>query len=312
MNAVIETRDLSKHYGPVIAVDGLTLTLPKGEVFGLLGPNGSGKTTTILMLLGLTDPTSGTVRVLGHDPSRNPLEVKRRVGYLPDSVGFYDELTARENLRYTARLNGLPRPEAETRITEVLGRAGLTSVADRLAGAFSRGMRQRLGLAEVLLKRPEIAILDEPTAGLDPEAAMEFLDLIRDLKAHDITVLLSSHLLHQVQAVCDRVGLFHKGKMVLEGTFDSLADQVLGGAYRIKIETSRPDGLEPALRAIPGVTSLSQERPGQFKLESQVDCRAEVARRVVSAGVDLLGLALERPSLDEVYARYFREVDHEA
>jgi len=147
-------------------------------------------------------------------------------------------------------------------------------VADRLAGAFSRGMRQRLGLAEVLLKRPEIAILDEPTAGLDPEAAMEFLDLIRDLKAHEITVLLSSHLLHQVQAVCDRVGLFHKGKMVLEGTFDSLADQVLGGAYRIKIETSRPDGLEPALRAIPGVTSLSQERPGQFKLETQVDCRA--------------------------------------
>src|SRR5438034_71822 len=219
MNAVIETKDLSKHYGPVIAVDRLTLTLPKGEVFGLLGPNGSGKTTTILMLLGLTDPTAGTVRVLGHDPSRNPLEVKRRVGYLPDSVGFYDELTARENLRYTARLNGLPRPEAETRITEVLG---------------------------------------------------------------------------------------------LEGTFDSLADQVLGGAYRIKIETSRPDGLEPALRAIPGVTSLSQERPGQFKLETQVDCRAEVARRVVSAGVDLLGLALERPSLDEVYARYFRKVDHEA
>lgn len=311
MSAVIETQDLSKHYGPVIAVDGLTITLPKGEVFGLLGPNGSGKTTTILMLLGLTDPTSGTVRVLGYDPSRNPLEVKRRVGYLPDSVGFYDDLTAHENLRYTARLNGLSRPEAEARMAEVLTRVGLTSVADRLVGAFSRGMRQRLGLAEVLLKRPEIAILDEPTAGLDPEAALEFLTMIRDLKAHEITVLLSSHLLHQVQALCDRVGLFHKGKIVLEGTFDSLADKVLGGAYRINVETSRPDGLEPALRAIPGVTNLSQERPGRYTLEAQVDCRAEVARRVVNAGTDLLSLTLERPSLDEVYARYFRKVDHE-
>ncbi len=312
MNAVIETQDLSKHYGPVIAVDGLTLTLPKGEVFGLLGPNGSGKTTTILMLLGLTEPTSGAVRVLGYDPSRHPLEVKRRVGYLPDSIGFYDDLTARENLRYTARLNGLPRAEAEARIDEVLARVGVASVADRRVGAFSRGMRQRLGLAEVLLKRPEIAILDEPTAGLDPEAAMEYLAMIKDLKAHGITVLLSSHLLHQVQAVCDRVGLFHRGKMVLEGTFESLADRVLGGAYRIQIETSRLDGLEPELRAIPGVTSLSQERPGQFRLEAQVDCRAEVARRVVGKGADLLGLTLERPSLDEIYARYFQEVHREA
>ncbi len=312
MSAVIETQDLTKHYGTVIAVDHLTLTLQAGQVFGLLGPNGSGKTTTILMLLGLTEPTSGLVRVLGHDPSRNPLEVKRRVGYLPDSVGFYDDLTARENLRYTARLNGLSRQETETRIEEVLTRVGLTAVADRHAGAFSRGMRQRLGLAEVLLKRPEIAILDEPTAGLDPEAAMEFLSMIRDLRAHGITVLLSSHLLHQVQAVCDHVALFHRGKMVLEGTFETLADRVLGGAYRIRVEVSRPDGLEPVLRTIPGVSAFLQERPGLFRLEAQVDCRAEVARRVVGKGADLLSLTLERPSLDEVYARYFQEVQREA
>ncbi len=312
MIAVIETQDLTKHYGPVIAVDHLTLTLQAGQVFGLLGPNGSGKTTTILMLLGLTEPTSGVVRVLGHDPSRNPLEVKRRVGYLPDSVGFYDDLTARENLRYTARLNGLSRQEAGARIEEVLSRVGLTAVADRRAGAFSRGMRQRLGLAEVLLKRPEIAILDEPTAGLDPEAAMEFLSMIRDLRAQGITVLLSSHLLHQVQAVCDHVALFHRGKMVLEGTFESLADRVLGGAYRIRVEVSRADGLEPVLRTIPGVSTFLQERPGVLRLEAQVDCRAEVARRVVGKGADLLALTLERPSLDEVYARYFQEVQREA
>ncbi len=308
MTTVIETEGLSKHYGPVRAVDGLTLTLHRGEVFGLLGPNGSGKTTTILMLLGLTDPTAGTVRVLGHDPSRNPLEVKRRVGYLPDSVGFYDDLTARENLRYTARLNGLARPDAEARIAEGLARVGLTNVADRRAGAFSRGMRQRLGLADVLLKRPEIAILDEPTVGLDPEAAHEFLSMIRDLRAHEITVLLSSHLLHQVQAVCDRVGLFREGRMVLEGTFEALADRVLGGAYRIRVEVLRPDGLEPVLRTIPGVNSLLQERPGLFTLEAQADCRAEVARRVVGKGADLVALTLERPSLDEVYTRYFQEV----
>ncbi len=312
MSAVIETQDLTKHYGPVVAVDHLSLTLQAGQVFGLLGPNGSGKTTTILMLLGLTEPTSGLVRVLGHDPSRNPLEVKRRVGYLPDSVGFYDDLTARENLRYTARLNGLTRQETDTRLEEVLARVGLTAVADRRAGAFSRGMRQRLGLAEVLLKRPEIAILDEPTAGLDPEAAMEFLSMIRDLRAHGITVLLSSHLLHQVQAVCDRVGLFHQGKMVIEGTFEGLADRVLGGAYRIRVEVSRADGLEPMLRTIPGVSAFLQERPGLFRLEAQVDCRAEVARRVVGTGADLLALTLERPSLDEVYARYFQEVQREA
>jgi len=310
--AVIETHDLTKHYGSIVAVDHLSLTVEAGQVFGMLGPNGSGKTTTILMLLGLTDPTSGTVQVLGHDPSRNPLAVKRRVGYLPDSVGFYDDLTARENLRYTARLNGLTRQEAETRIEEVLARVGLTAVADRRAGAFSRGMRQRLGLAEVLLKRPEIAILDEPTAGLDPEAAMEFLSMIRDLRAHGITVLLSSHLLHQVQAVCDHVALFHQGRMVLQGTFESLADRVLGGAYRIRVEVARADGLEPALRTIPGVSAFLQERPGQFRLEAQVDCRAEVARRVIGRGADLLGLTLERPSLDEVYARYFQEVQREA
>jgi len=227
-------------------------------------------------------------------------------------VGFYDELTAQENLRYTARLNGFPRGETEGRIAEVLTRVGLSKVLDRRTGAFSRGMRQRLGLAEVLLKRPEIAILDEPTAGLDPEAAMEFLALIRELRTQDITVLLSSHLLHQVQAVCDRVGLFREGKMVLEGTFESLADRVLGGAYRIRVEVLRPDGVEPILRGIPGVRNLVEERPGSFTLEAQADCRAEVARRVVGKGADLVNLTLERPSLDEVYTRYFQEVGREA
>ena len=312
MTAVIEAVGLIKRYGPVVAVDDLNLTIPSGEVYGLLGPNGSGKTTTILMLLGLTEPTAGQVRVLGNDPSRNPLAVKRQVGYLPDSVGFYDELSARENLRYTAQLNGFARDDAETRIDEVLPRMGLRDGATRRVGAYSRGMRQRLGLADVLLKRPQVAILDEPTMGLDPEGALEFLDMIRGLKADGITVLLASHLLHQVQAVCDRVGLFHQGRIVLEGTVDALSERVLGGAYRIHLEVDgQAQALEGPLSAVPGVVRVMRESPRGYLVEAKSDVRGAVAHRVVTAGGALLSLRLERLGLDEVYARYFQEVRHE-
>ncbi|MGH2374348.1 MAG: ABC transporter ATP-binding protein [bacterium] len=308
-SAVIETDGLTKHYGPVVAVDHLNLRLNAGEVFGMLGPNGSGKTTTILMLMGLTEPTSGTARVLGEDPMRNPLAVKRRAGYLPDAVGFYDELSARENLRYTARLNGLDAAETESRINDNLSRMGILDVGDRPVATFSRGMRQRLGLADVLLKRPQVAILDEPTIGLDPEAAHEFLDLIRSLKADGITILLSSHLLHQVQAVCDRVGLFRLGKMVLEGTVEGLAQKVIGGAYRIGVETVGED-IERVLAGIPGVIKVTRERPGLYMLDTREDIRGEVARRVAATRANLLGIRLERTSLDEVYTRYFQEAQH--
>jgi ABC-2 type transport system ATP-binding protein len=307
-NVVIETKNLTKRYGDVVAVDNLNLTLTAGEVFGLLGPNGSGKTTTILMILGLTEPTSGTARVLGLDPLRDPLGVKRRVGYLPDSVGFYDELTARENLWYTTRLNGFARDESERRIEDLLARMELTEAANRPVGTFSRGMRQRLGLADVLLKEPQVAILDEPTNGLDPVGARQFLDLIRGLKRDGITVLLSSHLLPQVQAVCDRVGLFYLGKMGLEGTVESLSDKVLGGSYRIRIE-AKPDGVEAALAGVAGVGRVVRdtERAGVYHVESQRDCRSDVAKRIVESGGQLLGLSFERSSLDDVYQRYFEE-----
>lgn len=308
---VIETSALSKRYDSVVAVDSLDLVIERGEVYGLLGPNGSGKTTTILMLLGLTEPTSGQVRVLGSDPSRNPLAVKRQVGYLPDSVGFYDEISARENLRYTARLNGVSWSEAESRIDEVLSRMGLHDVAHRRVGTFSRGMRQRLGLADVLLKRPQVAILDEPTMGLDPEGALEFLAMIRGLKAEGITVLLASHLLHQVQAVCDRVGLFHQGRIVLEGGVDALSERVLGGAYRVHLEVDgQPPALEAALADAPGVVRVVRESPRGYLVEAKSDVRGALARRVVDSGSALLSLSLERLGLDEVYARHFQELRH--
>ena len=308
---VIETRDLTKHYGDVVAVDALNLTVEQGQVFGVLGPNGSGKTTTILMLLGLTEPTAGSVRVLGFDPVRRPLSVKAHVGYLPEQVGFYNELTARENLVYIAKLNGLRRGEAYKRIDEALERIGLGEVADRRVATFSRGMRQRLGVAEVLIKRPQLVILDEPTQGLDPEAAQEFLAMIHDLKAEGITILLSSHLLYQVQAVCDRVGLFRQGRMVLEGTIKDLAQRVLGGAYRIHLKATGPaTALEQALQSLPGVLNVKRPDSNAFELESKSDLRAEAAHAVIGADGRLLSLDFEEPNLDEIYARYFQEVEH--
>jgi len=221
--AVIETERLTKFYGRHAAVERLNLSIERGEIYGLLGPNGAGKTTTILILLGLTEPTAGRARVLGIDPTYQPIEVKRRVGCLPENVGYYRDLTGRENLRFVAELNGMNKDEREQRIKRALERVGLADEADKLVGAYSRGMRQRLGLAEQLLKDPEVMILDEPTLGLDPKGVVEILDLIRSLsKEQGRTVLLCSHQLHQVQRICDRVGIMNKGRLVASGSIEEL------------------------------------------------------------------------------------------
>jgi ABC-2 type transport system ATP-binding protein len=225
----ILTRRLTKQYGETKVVNALDLRTSAGEVFGLLGPNGAGKTTTILMLLGMVEPTSGDIEVLGLDPARNPLAVKSRVGYLPDAVGFYPDLTGRENLRFTAELNRLSRTESDNRIDSLLVEVGLVDAGDRPVGEYSRGMKQRLGIADALIKRPEILILDEPTTAIDPEGVAEILGLIRRLaKDEGVTILLSSHLLHQVQAVCDRVAIFVKGKVVAQGAPHELATDSKG------------------------------------------------------------------------------------
>ncbi|MCO6450529.1 MAG: ABC transporter ATP-binding protein [Caldilineales bacterium] len=306
---VIETKGLGKLYGDVAAVKDLNLQVGQGEVYGLLGPNGSGKTTTILMLLGLTEPSSGSVTVLGMNPARRPLSVKSVTGYMPDELGFYDELSARENLIYIAKLNGIPRTEAYARIDEALTRLGLIDVAEKRVATYSRGMRQRLGVADVLIKKPQIIIMDEPTQGLDPEAARSFLEIIHDLKSEGITILLSSHLLYQVQAVCDRVGLFSKGRKVLEGTVSDLARQVLGSAYRIHLQVERPvSGLESALRQLPNITRVSKEVDGVYSVEARVDQRSAVASAAVATGAQLLELDMETMNLEDIYTHYFREV----
>lgn len=311
-NSVIYTHNLTKKYGAFVAVDRLNLEVRAGEVFGLLGPNGAGKTTTILMLLGLTEPSSGSVRVLGLDPARKPLSVKSRVGYLPDQVGFYDELTARENLTYIARLNGISGKVVHQRVDEALGRVGLEGAATKQVGAFSRGMRQRLGLADVLIKQPQLIIMDEPTSGLDPEASHEFLQMIHSLKEEGITVMLSSHLLYQVQTTCDRVGLFNQGKMVLEGTVEELAQRVLGGAYRIQIDAAgERTRILQALKRVPQVTNIRAADSQVYEVEASQDVRAEAAEAVISAGGRLLRLGVQAQSLDDIYSAYFKEAEND-
>jgi ABC-2 type transport system ATP-binding protein len=303
---VIEAKALTKRYGASYAVNGATFDVGAGEIFGLLGPNGAGKTTTILMLLGLCDISAGEARVFGHDPAHEPLAVKRLVGYLPDSVGFYDHLSAADNLHYTARLMGLAGDERESRIAAALDRVGLRAVADNKVATFSRGMRQRLGLAEIVMKDARVAILDEPTNGLDPQASVELLELIRSLKASGVSILLSSHLLDRVQSVCDRIALFNAGRIALMGTVAELGRQVLGGGYAVEVEADGGEGIAKRLAALPGVRSVGQPGAGRFRMACDRDLRSEAAAAVVAAGGRLKQLSLDHPSLETIYTRYFQ------
>jgi len=301
---VIEAKGLTKLYGATTAVDHISFTVGRGEIFGLLGPNGAGKTTTILMLLGLTDISDGEVRVLGFDPAREPLSVKRRVGYMPDTVGFYDGLTAADNLRYTARLIGFKKVDREKRIAEALDRVGLADFAEKRVGTFSRGMRQRLGLAEILMKGAQIAILDEPTSGLDPHATTELLGIIRAFKSEGVSVLLSSHLLDRVQSVCDRVALFSGGHIALMGSVPELGREVLGGGYVVDIEAEGA-GFAERLALIPGVSGVEKTGIGKVRLHADRDVRSEAAAEVVAMQGRLKYLGVQEPSLEAIYARYF-------
>ena len=227
--AIIETEELTKKYGQQVAVNHLTLQIFEGEVFGFLGPNGAGKTTTLLMFLGLTEPTSGNATVIGFDPTREPFRIKEKVGYLPENVGFYEDMDARQNLRYVARLNRIPDKISSPKIDGWLKELGLFEEAEKKVGTYSKGMRQRLGIAEVMIKEPKVIFLDEPTIGLDPDGTNRMLDLIHSLsREKNITIFLSSHLLDQVQRICDRVGIMIKGNLVAIGPIEELAKKKLG------------------------------------------------------------------------------------
>jgi ABC-2 type transport system ATP-binding protein len=312
---------LTKRYGDLVAVDSLDLELRRGEIFGLLGQNGAGKTTTILMLLGLTEPTAGSARVMGLDPARDALRVKRQVGYLPDSVGFYGDLTGRQNLRYTARLNGLRRDEMEARIDEALDQVSLSDRGDSRADTYSRGMLQRLGIADALIKDPEILILDEPTAAIDPIGVVEILQLLRDLvRERGVTVLLSSHLLTQVQSVCDRVGIFAAGRLIGLGTVPELAARFGNDTGQVEVTfegeqaAGAADRIGPILSAIPQVEkvvpAVGPADPWTLTVRP-ADAGRQVREAVLAAaardGLGLTAIRSTRAALDEIYRAALHE-----
>lgn len=309
MEHVIEISHLTKCYGSKTAVNDLNLSIRKGEVFGLLGPNGAGKTTTILMLLGLTEPTSGEAKICGHDCTRDPLDVKSVVGYMPDNVGFYADMTGRENLRFTGRLNGLDGEALEERIDQLLERVGMTGAADQKTGTYSKGMRQRLGIADVLMKDPQIIIMDEPTLGIDPEGMRQLLELIEKLASEDgRTLMISSHQLHQIQQVCDRVGIFVEGKLIASGTIKELEEQIRkDGSFLLELEASPcDDKLLGVLYQQKGVQNISKEG-SRFMITSKTDIRGSLTKFLGEHDYAVLHLHQRGGDLDEIYRRYFEK-----
>ena len=308
--SIIRTDHLTKRYGSVTAVRDLSLEIEQGEVFGLLGPNGAGKTTTTLMLLGLTEPTAGSASIAGHNCTREPIAIKRMVGYLPDSVGFYPELTGRENLRFTGRLNGLDPDLCEKRMEELLERVGMTEAADRKTAGYSRGMKQRLGIADVLMKDPQVIIMDEPTLGIDPEGMRELIALIRELSVRDgRTILISSHQLYQVQQICDRVGIFVQGSLVACGRIEELGRQIESEGYyllEILVEPCDQPLLE-TLSSLSGVQSVEQDAAGLLRIQSARDVRRAVTAMLVERDYTLLQMRQKGGDLDEIYQKYFEK-----
>jgi len=313
---IIQLVDITKKYGDFTAVNHLNLSIEKGEIFGLLGPNGAGKSTAILMMLGLTEPTSGLVKVCGIDSTVNPIEVKKKVGYLPEDVGFYEDRSGIENLVYTARLNSMPEKEAVKQAEQLLQRVGLGDVMNKKTGKYSRGMRQRLGLADVLIKNPEVIILDEPTSGIDPKGVQDFLHLIVELRdEHGINVLFSSHNLHQVQQVCDRVGIFVDGKLLALGDIHTLSKKLFTeGMYLIEIGidnnsfpgngTNREQWLKELLSPIEGIEKIEAQK-NFFEIQCMNDLSVPIAKKIVEAGVGLSFLNRQEYGLDAIYNRYF-------
>ena len=310
---IIRTRDLTKAYGTKVAVNHLNLEIRRGEIFGLLGPNGAGKTTTILMLLGLTEPTLGDAQIDEHDCTRESMHVKRITGYLPDNAGFYSDMTGRENLRFTARLNGLPEKEIDPLIDRLLERVSMTYAADQKTGTYSKGMRQRLAIADILIKDPEVIIMDEPTLGLDPEGMREFLELIKELSVKDgKTILVSSHQLYQIQQICDRVGIFVDGSLIACGGIGELGSQIASrGHYTLEIEAEPCDdrflGFIGGMKSVTGVT----KEGNTFVISSSEDLRSEITKFLGMNDYKLLHMHQKGGDLDEIYRVYFEEADKE-
>lgn len=310
-NYIISTKNLSKKYGLKAVVDNLNLNIPKGEIYGLLGPNGAGKSTVILMLLGLTEPSSGELSVLGYSPTKEPLKIKRLTGYLPERVGFYEDMTSVQNLEYTALLNSIPEKEIPAKIENCLKIVGLEKEKSKIVKQFSKGMKQRLGIADVLIKDPELIIFDEPTEGLDVEVANQILETIFNLnRDKKITFLISSHQLNLVQKICHKMGIMSKGKLIGEGNVAELSKNMFGGnKYQVDLEfIGNVDKVIEKIKIIKGIKTVTRTE-NTVHVGTDEDLRQEISKIVTTMdGIILTKMDIKDFSLEDVYLNYFKEV----
>ena len=302
---MIEVQGLTKRYGPVTAVDDVTFRVEAGEILGFLGPNGAGKTTTMRVITGYMPATEGKVVVAGHDVFEHPVEAKRRTGYLPETPPLYPDMTVREYLNFVARIKGVPRREAKSRVDEVMRKTWVTDMADRHCAKLSKGYRQRVGLAQAIIHNPDVLVLDEPTAGLDPKQIIETRQLIRELGGSH-TIVLSTHILPEVSQTCQRVVIISKGRVVAVDTPDNLTAR-LRGSETMFLQVAGPEAdVTASLNGLPGVTRVAAT-PKNGLVDIEVDSergrdvRRDLAATIVSRGWGLLELRPMRMSLEEIF-----------
>ena len=303
---MIEVQHITKRYGRITAVDDVSFRVERGEILGFLGPNGAGKTTTMRILTGYMPPTEGKAMVAGHDVFSQPIEAKRRTGYLPETPPLYPDMTVREYLDFVAKIKGVPPKERRSRVTSTMERAHVADMAARHCSKLSKGYRQRVGLAQALIHNPEVLILDEPTVGLDPKQIIETRDLIRNLGG-DHTIVLSTHILPEVAQTCQRVVIINKGRVVAVDTPENLTARLKGAeTMYVQIDSDGADAAA-ALQNIPGVTRVAASdgkgTVAGFEVESirGTDVRREIARTIVNRGWGLLELRPMRMSLEEIF-----------
>jgi gliding motility-associated transport system ATP-binding protein len=303
---VIEVQHLTKRYGPVTAVDDISFAVQRGEILGFLGPNGAGKTTTMRVLTGYMPPTDGKAIVAGYDVFEQPLEAKRRTGYLPETPPLYPDMTVRDYLSFVARIKGVPRGERTARLNEMMEKTRISDVANRHCGKLSKGYRQRVGLAQALMHNPEVLILDEPTAGLDPKQIIETRQLIKAL-AGDHTIILSTHILPEVSQTCQRVVIINRGRVVAVDTPDNLTSRLRGSeTMYLQVDAGGADVVS-VLQRVTGVTRVAiadtKQHTVGYEVDSEAgrDVRRELAAAVVGRGWGLLEMRPMRLSLEEIF-----------
>ncbi|MCX9024982.1 MAG: ABC transporter ATP-binding protein [Candidatus Methanoperedens sp.] len=310
---IIETINLTKSFGKhneLVAVDSLNLSVKKGEVFGFVGPNGAGKTTTMKMLIGLLEPTSGTGKVAGYNIVREVIKIREATGVLPEPAGYYDNLTARQNLRFYAKLYDIDEKTREKRIIDLLELVGLNRAVDQRTGGFSTGMRKRFGLAQALINEPSVLFLDEPTSGIDPLGAQMMRDLIKKLsKEKGVTVFLSSHSMAEVEEICDRIGVIARGRLLAVGTVEELRDRVrekVGVRYALEVQDLPAQRVIESLRGLKGMRSVEPVN-GHISLLTDMGTRMEIAMVVKSMGGTISKFEEERMDLQRVFLKLIEE-----